>query len=142
MSKRMQDRNINIGNHLPIWLWAFQPTFATLYELVSEHQFSQGICLIEVDVPREQATFSCYQQWNIFLDYCIENKRVPIIDNKYRKMFTSFHSLQHNGIQVTLPCLRREWISQVKDLTEYRRSDKWSENNSLILNHNSTRELI
>ncbi|MDE1463675.1 DUF3841 domain-containing protein [Spartinivicinus poritis] len=132
MSERMQERNINIQNSTPIWLWAYQPTFSTLYDLLSEHECSQGVCLIEVDVPGEQAVFSCYDQWNTFLYYCLEHKRIPIIDNKYRKMFTSFHDLTHRGIQVTLPYLKQEWVCQVKDLTSYIRSDEWCENNNLI----------
>lgn len=78
MSRQMALRNIDTGEHAPVWAWhsvnrfGGKPDADCANALLFGYQLAQGIDLLELEVPDHLSLVSCYGHWNYILDSIID----------------------------------------------------------------------
>ncbi len=84
MAKRLAEATKHTVSDPPIWCWhscngrlGAAPTVGTAALLLSECQIRQGMVAVQLAVPLEFVLLSSYHVWNSFLNFVMDNQRLP-----------------------------------------------------------------
>ncbi len=131
MADQMESRGISLRGAAPIWAWVCggdgtqPPTLDTARGLLSEGELIEGCVTVELDVPEQFTLVSAYSRYCDLFFEVLETKLKPTFDS-HSDMFeiTDEEWSDINGIQATLPCIRQEWIRDIRPLDL--KPDDWS----------------
>ncbi|WP_219210610.1 DUF3841 domain-containing protein [Variovorax boronicumulans] len=125
MCLAMAERGLSCGVHPPVWGWhscgAHQrpPGAEVARMLLSDDQLEDGrMVLLELDCPADQVLLSDYGAWCDSVYFAEAAARWSDTPQKARRLFeTDSAALTPDAlIQATLPCIRRDWLVQARQL--------------------------
>lgn len=125
MCQAMAARGLSCGAHPPVWGWHScgahqQPPDADVARmLLSDHQLEEnGMVLLALECPADQVLASDYGAWCEQVYFADSAQRLPGETQAARALFEIDHAAMPPDalIQATLPCVRRDWLVQARQL--------------------------
>ncbi len=121
MAAEMERHGIHLEGHAPVWAWHScktwntGPTVDTATELLTDYQLLNGMILIEMNVPDELCLLSTYSGFIGLLDEVLDHGAI-LHPDRHHDIFTLPLHLKGDDIQAAMPCLRREWVSDIRSI--------------------------
>jgi hypothetical protein len=108
MVAAMARAGVDTGGLPPIWAWRGTLCLLDARLLLAEHDLRSGYATVEFDAPAGLAVESDYGAWNDYLE-CVFTGASAEWD-------VSAVVPQEEPAQVCLPCLRAEWVRDIRPL--------------------------
>ncbi len=121
MAQEMERLGLSLHGHAPVWAWHScgqwhaPPTIGTALAQLTDYQLLNGMVIFELDVPDECCLLSRYSGFIQLIDEVVEHGEL-ITPHVHRGMFCLPTALEGDDIQAALPCLRKEWVVDVRSV--------------------------
>lgn len=121
MAAEMKLNGIALQGHAPVWAWHScsawyaGPTIGTALDLLTDYQLLSGMILLEMNVPDDLCLLSFYTGFIDLLDEVLNDSAIQH-PNGHHDMFALPLNLKGYDIQAAIPCIRREWVSDIRSI--------------------------
>lgn len=123
MCREMAARGLSCAGRPPVWGWhscgGYQraPDAEVARQLLSDHQLTDmSMLLLKFECPSEQVLNSDYNVWcdGVYFPLASNTAFEPSAETVQRLFKIDYTALDDTLIQTVVPCLRREWLAEVR----------------------------